>query len=473
MHQRLWAVLLLWERPLAVLLLWAPIMAVISGLLFGLYLIHQEMKAERAREAEGDTVSSRKRVKDGLVDVEEEDAERLGLKVASARAVSWTERVSVYGRVVHNPRAASEVRSPFAGTLRAAASAWPAPGTWVHAGQMLGWVDVRVGPEVRLDLENKLAEARIRQRGAEEVVGLQQDRVHSLEKVTSREIISRAELDAALVQLTEARTQAAAAKAAVELWQKALEEVERRTGSKTSPWSQPLTAPADGEVTELAGRPGMAVEAGAVVVGLVDFRRPRVRLDVPPELVSGPVAGAPGLCTVPRQRVELFATPASPPALRGLLRPPQAEESPAPVEAVLAGPAPQRDATSQFVGYWYEVPKLPTWGTDDGPSRNVLWRPGLQVKAYLQAAGAEPQPAVAVPATAVLYHEGRALVYVRLKSDKYQRREVSLLGREGDSWVLTPRRGDALMGVAPDEPVVSSQAQALLSEEFRGEGDND
>jgi hypothetical protein len=80
---------------------------------------------------------------------------------------------------------------------------------------------------------------------------------------------------------------------------------------------------------------------------------------------------------------------------------------------------------------------------------------------------------VSVPVEAVLYHEGRALVYVRLKPGKYQRREVRLLGREGGHWVLARRQGQSPTGVAPGEPVVSRQAQVLLSEEFRGEGDDD
>ncbi len=443
----------MWHRSLVAVLTWTLTLAAVGGLLFGLSWVHEVMKAERVREHGGESIASRPRTRDGVVEVEEDEVERLGLTVTSAREVEWSERVAVYGRVMPNPRATAEVRTPFAGTLRAAADPWPAPGTWVRAGQVLGWIDIRVGPEVRLDLENKLAEARIRQRGAEEVVQIQQGRVDSLKKVTSQEIIARGELDAALVQLAEARTQAAAAKAAAELWQKALREVDQRTEGKSAAWSQPLAAPADGEVTELASRPGMAVEAGALVLQLVDFRRLLVRLDVPPDVL--PMG--------PQKMVELFAPPAASPALRGILRGPLSTEPDTPVEAVLVGPAPHRDLTSQFVSYWYEA-----------ASSRPAWRPGMQVRAHLRPPGAPVQKAVAVPATAVLYHQGRALVYVRIKPDRYQRREVSLLGREGDQWVVSRRQGEAPVGVAPGEAVVSRQAQALLSEEFRGgEGNAD
>ena len=78
-----------------------------------------------------------------------------------------------------------------------------------------------------------------------------------------------------------------------------------------------------------------------------------------------------------------------------------------------------------------------------------------------------------VPAGAVLYHEGRPLVYVRVGPEKYQRREVRLLGREGNRWVLAARQGELPVGVAPDEAVVSRQAQVLLSMEFLSAGADD
>jgi hypothetical protein len=57
-------------------------------------------------------------------------------------------------------------------------------------------------------------------------------------------------------------------------------------------------------------------------------------------------------------------------------------------------------------------------------------------------------------------------VYVRIGPGRYERREVQILGREGDRWLLAS-------GVTAGEPVVYQRAQVLLSEEFRGEADND
>jgi hypothetical protein len=70
-----------------------------------------------------------------------------------------------------------------------------------------------------------------------------------------------------------------------------------------------------------------------------------------------------------------------------------------------------------------------------------------------------------VPRSAVLFHLGRAWVYVTVGPGRYERCEVQLLGQEADRWILT--------GVAANDPVVWKQAQVLLSEEFRGDIDND
>jgi hypothetical protein len=435
-------------RPLWVPLKWLIALLVLAGLAFGAYLVNGLAREEQKREGDNDRVQSRQRFKDGAVTLDRDEVERLDLRTAPVRAEQWYERVPVYGRVVANPRATVEVRSPFAGTLRAASEgSWPVPGRQVKAEQVIGWLDVRVGPDVRLELRNKLSEARIKQRGAEEEVRLQQSRVDSLNKVTSKGFYSRDALDAALVQLAQAKTQLATAEAATRLWQKALDEVGRHNGAD-SPWSAPLQVPAGGEVTELAARPGMTIEAGALVARVVDFSRPLVRLDFPPEVTA---AGAPA-------RLDLVATPAP----GNSLTPSRPARPAAALAATLVGPAPQVDPASQFAGFWYEV-KLPARG-------GVLWRPGLQVKAEVRPPDAKPQPAVSVPAEAVLYHEGRTLVYVQVEKGKYkfQRREVTLLGNTAGRWVLARRQGKEPTGLAPGETVVAQQAQLLLSEEFRG-----
>ena len=432
---------------------WVAALLLLAGLAFAAYLVHGLADAERAPRGDRDRVSSKTRVKEGVINLGEENVKRYGLEMAKARAEQWRERVPVYGRVVPNPQATAEVRVRFAGTLRTASGqTWPAPVSASRRGRCWGGWTCAVGPEVRLDLHHKLAEARIKQQGAEEELKLHQGRADSLKAVTSKAILARGELDAALVQLAQVRTQLATAKAAAVLWQTALEEIGRR--GPDSPWSEPLRAPAEGEVTDVAGRPGTAVEAGGLVARVVDFRRPLVQLDVPPEVLA---SGVPS-------RVRLLATATSTPALQGVLKRSPSDQAAADVEATLVGPTPQRDVTTQLAGFWYDVklPPLPAF---------AAWRPGLQVKAFLHLARGKATLAVSVPEAAVLYHEGRTLVYVQVGSDKFQRREVTLLGREGDRWILARRRNTDPMEVVAGETVVCRQAQILLSEEFRGTGE--
>jgi multidrug efflux pump subunit AcrA (membrane-fusion protein) len=95
-----------------------------------------------------------------------------------------------------------------------------------------------------------------------------------------------------------------------------------------------------------------------------------------------------------------------------------------------------------------------------------LWRPGLFVKAFVKVPGAAAETAVSVSPSALLYHDGRALVYVRIGPGRYERREVQVLGQEQGRWVLAS-------GVETGEPVVCRRAQVLLSEEFRANADDD
>src|SRR5262249_7010601 len=126
----------------------------------------------------------------------------------------------------------------------------------------------------------------------------------------------------------------------------------------------------------------------------------------------------------------------------------------------------------QFVGYLYQcdaaakVPGAGATSAAEAPeSRLATWRPGTFVKAELSApATSEPRRAVSVPDTALLYHQGRALVYL-LKARGpevtiFERREVQILGRHGDRWVLAAGEFRAGQKVVSDEP------QVLLSAEF-------
>ncbi len=461
----------MFRRWIYALLKWVLAGCAIGGLIFAAYWVSGEMRAERLLEGDEDKIQSPHRLNQGVVELGADAAERYGLKDTPARAVAWSLELPIYGQVVPNSAAAAGVRSPFAGTLRSTPhAAWPEPGRLLRAGDPVGWIDLRLAPQERLNLRDNLNSARLRKEGAEKIVALQRERVKRIQKVSESQIVPGQQLDDARVLLADAETQLAIATAAVDLWKEALADMARPGGPEATTYSRPLAAPADGTVVELTARPGMEVEAGAVVMQLVDFRRPLVRMDLPrATLGAGPPA-----------RLRVFPISAEPPAPGGVLETQPPASTSAPLEVFLVGPSPRVDDASQFAGYWYTAVLDPAQAASEyrGASlgdadTHAGWRPGLRVKANMTPPEARPQPAVAVPVGAVLFHQGRSLVYVRVRPGAYERREVKILGRQGDSWVLTPRESSGLVGLSVDEVVASEGGQVLLSEEFRGDMESD
>jgi multidrug efflux pump subunit AcrA (membrane-fusion protein) len=438
-------------QPAVVLIKWTLTLAVVAAVLAGAYFIHRRMQEERTSEAASNT-SPLPKFKAGLIKLNKKLAESYGIQTEAAKEIEWVPKAAVYGRVVPNPRATTEVRAAFAGRLRSAnGGKWPVLASTVKAGDLLGQLEVRVGPQDRLDLQAKLNEARLKQEGARKVVLIQQDRVKRFQ--SAPQSLARSELDAALVALAEAETQYTTTEATVKLYQDALTALEQPIDPKQATWVVPVVAPADGEITELAGRPEMIVEAGSLIAKVVDFRKTLVRVDIPLKL----------LMSAPPKTLNLTVLPPTPPAFEGPTNRPEPPEAARGVPAELVGVAGQVDPALQAAGYLYEVTE--TAGVAPGVATD-LWRPGLFVKAQLDVNAAKPISAVAVPKSALLYHQGRALVYIDKSGYRYERKEVKVLGRDGNYWILEAGRLDA------DDLVVTEGALALLSEEFRADVDD-
>src|SRR2546430_1623316 len=83
-------------------------------------------------------------------------------------------------------------------------------------------------------------------RGVVEAVEFHEKRVERLRKLASPEIVSRRELDDALIALADARAQQEIARGAGDLWQKALRTLER-AGDTPAAWAEDISTPAAGE----------------------------------------------------------------------------------------------------------------------------------------------------------------------------------------------------------------------------------
>ena len=357
-----------------------------------------------------------------------EDAKLRGIEAQAVKSVSWRQKVHVDGRVVPNPHATFEVRAPFAGIIRVeAAESKLRLGASVDPRETLAMIDARFTPTEGLDLQTKLVEAEARQKNAEEVVKIRQERLTRLGQLPVG-ILSQDDVDSATVQLSEARMQANVAQTQWKIWKQALESV----GKKTI--IVPIQSPIAGEVADISVQPGANVDAGQLIARIVDFRRVLLRLD--------------------------FATS---PTSEKLPTSVQVESLDSTVSwrAHLRGRASSLEPGLQKASWFFEI--MP-----DERGTSPRWQAGFYIKAVLDDSTKPALSAVALPSSALLVHQGRTLVYIEKRLGRYERREVKVLAREGATTIVSA--DDWLADV---DRVVISGAQVLLSEEFRSEMDND
>ena len=298
------------------------------------------------------------------------------------------------------------------------------------AQQNLAMFEARFSPLEKLDFKAKSDAEEIRYLTAERNLKLKQDRMKRLEEINQSGAVSRGDLDNASFQLLDATMQKEIALTQWNIWKQALET----SGKKNI--VVPIRSPIAGEIAEIGAQPGANVEAGQVLVRIVDFRRVLVRLDFPITGDNSP-----------------------PPASVELETPSSTLETPTRWPASLRGAASSIEPGLQKAAYLYEI--MPR---DQGTA--PTWRPGLYVKALLLDPGKTSQQVVAIPASALLMHQGRTLCYIQKPRGRFQRCEVHVLAREGDTIYVSS-------GLRGDELVVSKHAQIVLSEEFRSDVDDD
>ena len=458
-------------RSMLVLFKWIAALGLILGFFYGDYRVRGQMQAERAQEGDDDKIQSpRERWRRDLGDRRPGPSGSKGRGCAGNLVVAPSSRLRPghSQSECHGRGSLSLRRHAAGGSQLRMAGAWPVAPRGSAAG-----VDRHPHRcEERLALQDNLNSAHLKKQGAEKLVQLQRERVRRIEKVSLSQIVPGQTLDDARALLTDAETQLAIATAATELWRKALEEADRPGNRESTTFSQPLLAPADGEVTELAAHPSMAIEAGGLVAQVVDFRRVLSRLDMPPELIA----------SGPPPRVSLTALSAHSTTLSGSAGVSDAAGPAPPIEAVLVGAAPRVDMVSQLAGYWYATEPERSDGTAEEPgpgsgpaggAAGAVWRPGLLIKALISPAGAPATPAVSVPAEALLFHQGRTLVYVRQRPGVYRAETCGCWAARETLGFLALRQSTVRAGLSPGEVVVSGGAQMLLSEEFRGDVESD
>jgi len=115
-------------------------------------------------------------------------------------------------------------------------------------------------------------------------------------------------------------------------------------------------------------------------------------------------------------------------------------------EAVLLSSAPFADPVLLGPTFLFRVAAAPEL------------RVGYRVKGEFLRGG-EPRAGVAVPPAAVVYHGGKAWVYLKTSEETFARREVTTRDEVEGGWLDE--------GLSPGDAVVVSGAQLLLSEELK------
>jgi hypothetical protein len=90
-------------RSLTSVLKWVIPLGVLCGAAFGLKLLHDEANEADEDEQVVDAPATTE-ARAGVIELNDEQAKRLGVEVVKARGVDWVRRVTVYGRVVPNAR---------------------------------------------------------------------------------------------------------------------------------------------------------------------------------------------------------------------------------------------------------------------------------------------------------------------------------------------------------------------------------
>lgn len=109
--------------------------------------------------------------------------------------------------------------------------------------------------------------------------------------------------------------------------------------------------------------------------------------------------------------------------------------------------APRADPRFQGASLFYHAPA-------------TVLLPGMTVTAYLPAGAVSP--GIIVPASAVVWWQGKAWVYLQSRPGHFERRELPTSNPIEDGWFVP-------QGFAPGETVVITGAQQLLSQEFRSQ----
>jgi membrane fusion protein, heavy metal efflux system len=341
---------------------------------------------------------------DGIPFLKEQQWKTPGFATTFAEEGTAASTFDATGDIIPAPGRFAEVASPIAGLVDAASlSSSPTPGARVTRGQTLAVLTPSLGEGGG----SVYAEARARFREAE-------DEHARAKRLFDAEAIPQRRLHEAEIRLTAAREALAGLAGG---------------GALGESGRYVVRAPISGVIAERRVTPGARVDAGVPLFTIVDPSVVWLRVRVP-AAVAPQVNARSGVTFRPEGMPNEVA-------VRRLIS----------VGSII-------DSVTRTVPVHYEVP-------------NAGGRIKLGATARVALRSTTRQSGVLIPTAAVLDEDGRPVAYVQPDGESFQKRVLTLGGREGDRTLV-------LSGIKPGERVVSGAAYqvklASLSSAVPAEG---
>ena len=394
--------------------------AAIAGGLVWSYLAH---RSELASEEQGDQpIKNPTRVTQGsrgetTVKFDRETQQRMDIRTEQVVAVAKRSEIVAYGHLEEDPSRSFVLRAPVAGTVRGTTDGpWPDTGQTLMDRSVIGMIEPRLPPTDRITLSDRLATAKADMQSS------------SAALATARAALERARMLNAddknisdrVVQEAEARV--ASEQARLTAASQSTKLIEGSLAS-TRDGAASLDVERGGQVVEVLVHPGESVESGQPILHVIRFDQLFARVDVPAGDAVAPNLSAATIVPLGQEAH----------SLRG-------------ERVALAGSV---DPKTQGQPFLFRI-----------LDPSLTLRPGLSVTAYLEVPGAGRR-GVVVPASAVVRQSGNAWVYVRTSDEQFARRLVVLEEPTGQGWFTR--------SLSSGDRVVTTGAQALLSEEFKSQ----
>jgi RND family efflux transporter MFP subunit len=355
------------------------------------------------------------------VKLDRETQERIGIELQRLKPTVERFEVSVYGTLEADPSEEFVLRSPMAGFVVSHGN-WPSLGANLAWGAKIGSVRPRLTAVDRLTLQERLVSAHAEAEAAQSSVAAAREELNRLQQLNADDKnASDKSVEEAVARLSAEEGRLKTAQGSVQL-----------IGDTLRPESDAGAAPLEmakgGQVLEVSAQPGESVESGQTLIRVASFNHLLARLYVPPgqtidnsvtRAMVAPTGG--GNDAIPARRVSLAAS----------------------IDPKYQG---------QVLLFRLSQSK-------------AQLRPGQAVTARLAMPGPE-EHGVLIPARAILRYQGQTWVYLQTEAGEFVRRAVTLDHPARGGWLVTS-------GFQPDQQVVVSGGQILLSEEMKSQLEQD